>query len=690
MIFTCTSTLDTPGGNWRRVSLDLKSLSLMARLPLVPDSVRKRTEPGLPQSPVRVTTNAAMFGVFVPPLPSISWTSETEYSDMLVFDPLLQFDPVLQFEPVFVLDPMFVSAPAAVAPPGTRLKLVTPGTTKAPAKKAIHPKILRRVWSASGSCVRSSTLIKLLMAGKGPGPLYGTCFVPTNNKRPAKTRLAARNLGDQTRKVHGQSSDSSDRSPGPGRLRQSPESTAIAACPPPQAIGRVASVDGPMACALFTPISPAEPGNGLAHRARFWRGVLERLGPVTTVLVPLAGPSLPGDELVIPLVAPMSSTEFLPRMSQQAPEHVGRSWGADQAPFDLVLVLRAYTAPFALGAVAGTDASVVVDLDDDDADLLGRLGDHDEARRFVSLVASLGRRADRVVSVTGFGGSVAVPNSVEMPPGGHSRPVADGRKLLMVGNFGYPPNADGARWFVDEVLPLVVAATPDVELSLVGPGSEAFPRYGRGYREDLAACYSDAAVALVPLLHGSGTRIKAVEAFAHRVPVVGTSVGLEGIGAVDGVHCLIRDEPRAFAAGITDLLEDAVAAAALAERACAEVAPRYAVGTVAAAAAALLRDVASRRHAVYDRAPRSTVAETEDGLIVMDEVSMTAHHLNPFTAAVYFLVEGGVDQPKLIQHAASLLTEAAPADLPDAVAAAVSLLERSGLVVRCGGGGQSE
>ncbi|HLG91651.1 MAG TPA: glycosyltransferase family 4 protein, partial [Acidimicrobiales bacterium] len=61
----------------------------------------------------------------------------------------------------------------------------------------------------------------------------------------------------------------------------------------------------------------------------------------------------------------------------------------------------------------------------------------------------------------------------------------------------------------------------------------------------------------VPLRWGSGTRVKILEAFAHRIPVVSTSLGAEGIeGAEDGRHLLVADSPEAFASACVRLLGD--------------------------------------------------------------------------------------------------------------------------------------
>ena len=60
----------------------------------------------------------------------------------------------------------------------------------------------------------------------------------------------------------------------------------------------------------------------------------------------------------------------------------------------------------------------------------------------------------------------------------------------------------------------------------------------------------------MPIRFGSGTRVKIIEAFAHRVPVVSTTLGAEGLGAVDGEHLLIGDDPESLARACARLLSD--------------------------------------------------------------------------------------------------------------------------------------
>ena len=66
--------------------------------------------------------------------------------------------------------------------------------------------------------------------------------------------------------------------------------------------------------------------------------------------------------------------------------------------------------------------------------------------------------------------------------------------------------------------------------------------------------FSDVAVA--PLFQGSGTRLKILEYFSCRLPVVSTSIGAEGIDIKDGVNIFIEDDVDRFALRIIELLED--------------------------------------------------------------------------------------------------------------------------------------
>ncbi len=84
-----------------------------------------------------------------------------------------------------------------------------------------------------------------------------------------------------------------------------------------------------------------------------------------------------------------------------------------------------------------------------------------------------------------------------------------------------------------------------------------------------------ASVAVVPIRYGSGTRVKILESFAHRVPVVSTTLGAEGLDVEDGVHLLLADGPEEFAAATVRLLGDPQLRVGLTEAAEAHYLERY-------------------------------------------------------------------------------------------------------------------
>jgi glycosyltransferase involved in cell wall biosynthesis len=135
--------------------------------------------------------------------------------------------------------------------------------------------------------------------------------------------------------------------------------------------------------------------------------------------------------------------------------------------------------------------------------------------------------------------------------------------ILFPGTLRYPPNAEAARFLIGEVRPELSALVPGARLRLVGLSTPALSELDDrpgvaivGQVPDLGAELARADLVVVPLRFGSGTRLKVLEAFAQRVPVVSTSLGAEGLDAEDGVHLLIGDTPATMAAACARLLAD--------------------------------------------------------------------------------------------------------------------------------------
>ena len=155
--------------------------------------------------------------------------------------------------------------------------------------------------------------------------------------------------------------------------------------------------------------------------------------------------------------------------------------------------------------------------------------------------------------------------------------------LLFVGSLEYWPNEDAVTWFVREILPRVRSRHPDVRFVMVGarPGEAVRALHNgtdvvvAGSVPDLEPYYRRAALVVVPMRLGGGTRIKVLEALAYGKAVVATSVGAEGLSLAPGEALEIADGPEAFADACVRLLGDAGARRRLAENGRERVLERY-------------------------------------------------------------------------------------------------------------------
>jgi hypothetical protein len=142
----------------------------------------------------------------------------------------------------------------------------------------------------------------------------------------------------------------------------------------------------------------------------------------------------------------------------------------------------------------------------------------------------------------------------------------DSRTAIYMGDYKYFPNTDAVLYFAGEILPRIRQQRDDFELVLIGkdPPPELLALHHdpnaritvTGLVDDTRPYLQGSAVFICPLRSGSGTRFKLLEALACGCPVVSTRVGAEGLGAVDGQHMLLRDEPQAFADAVLQILDN--------------------------------------------------------------------------------------------------------------------------------------
>lgn len=348
---------------------------------------------------------------------------------------------------------------------------------------------------------------------------------------------------------------------------------------------------------LVVPVTPLARGNGLAMRAGMLLEGLARDHAVRVVVVPVFGGAGPPDELTrshaaaltvleLPAAAEAVASRLADPVSRArlqrlhpVPDPAARlgaatatAVAAHAAGCRAVLVMRLYLAPV-LDAVLAADARppVVIDLDDLDAERERQLGDEEQAAAYERMGAEYLPRVDLALTASErdrervVGAAAVVPNGVRVPAH-HTRGPAE-HDLLLVGNLGYSPNAQAAGWLCREVLPLLPDATAAVVGSSPPPEVRALASEPRvtvaADVPDVAPWYAAARVATAPLHAGAGTRTKVLEAWAHGLPVVATTLGAEGLD-VDGA-ALVADEPAAFAAACRRVLADPALAARLAD-----------------------------------------------------------------------------------------------------------------------------
>jgi polysaccharide biosynthesis protein PslH len=379
---------------------------------------------------------------------------------------------------------------------------------------------------------------------------------------------------------------------------------------------------------FIAPIMPSDRGNGLAMRTGFFLDAYAQRFAIDLAVVSVAGGETELTPFAakrvrraIVLPATDVDTHFMlinaiadpearlaafrqyarPSISARLTTAIVRALSAFAVDrYDLVHVSRTY-----LASLAGDWMStcLVLDCDEDDASAYRRLArlyrnrGHSrraawaqaEADAFKALIvhwlprfdfrlaASVGEAS--LLSAHANGVEVAVVPNVAPPNANRFELRASRghcRDIIFVGTMGYMPNIDAALWFAKRVWPRLRAAVPfPLRFIIAGQGA---PRAVRdlarqtgfvvaGGFSDAASLYRRAALAVVPIRAGGGTRIKLLESAKFGVPVVATRFGAAGTGFRSGLELLVADNERDFAACCVRLLTDGRLASRLAVQA---------------------------------------------------------------------------------------------------------------------------
>lgn len=299
-------------------------------------------------------------------------------------------------------------------------------------------------------------------------------------------------------------------------------------------------------------------------------------------------------------------------------------------PFDVVYVNLPYLAHYHLRHSPPGTATPVVVIDSHDVG-------YDLARQVATSSAPLGQRLharfnwrklahEELTAYTAADGvcvcstadqkrlatdapsvnTVIIPNAadVERLQPRQTDPAPDGRTVLFFGLLATVPNVDGVLYFLREIWPRIAAARSDVRFVIIGADPAPAIRAYAGPRvtivgpvDDLRPHLSAAAVVVVPLRLGSGTRLKILEGWAMARPVVSTALGAEGLDCVPGRHLLIADDPSEFANSVLRVLREPGLADELGRAGRTLVSDRYSWSGAAGALEGFFRQILARRDA---------------------------------------------------------------------------------------------
>ena len=185
------------------------------------------------------------------------------------------------------------------------------------------------------------------------------------------------------------------------------------------------------------------------------------------------------------------------------------------------------------------------------------------------LVVSDGDRRDLEAAAKSGLRAEVVPITVDTDELPFSPPPDTARHILSVATMFYPPNIEGVNWFARHVFPTVRRNVAGTQFFIVGARPPAGIRQlgahdtgieVTGYVADLESYFRQCAMLAVPLHSGSGMRVKILEAFSRGIPVVATTIGIEGIDARHGEHLLVADTADDFALAVLAVLRDPTAA----------------------------------------------------------------------------------------------------------------------------------
>ena len=180
--------------------------------------------------------------------------------------------------------------------------------------------------------------------------------------------------------------------------------------------------------------------------------------------------------------------------------------------------------------------------------------------QFDTLLVTSAADRERALAIAPEAKCVVYPNALPYL----EKPIRSERNsIVFSGNLEYQPNVSAIRYFRKSIWPSVRERCPFLTWVIIGKNPHSIKAIVQGDDrirligpvDDAVVAIAGAAAAVVPLLAGSGTRIKILEAWAAGTAVVSTSIGAEGLEYLSGENLMIADDPSGFSEAVMSLVE---------------------------------------------------------------------------------------------------------------------------------------
>jgi glycosyltransferase involved in cell wall biosynthesis len=186
-------------------------------------------------------------------------------------------------------------------------------------------------------------------------------------------------------------------------------------------------------------------------------------------------------------------------------------------------------------------------------------------KKFDVVVAVSQRDSQKFTTDYGTPPSFVIPTGVDLEFFSYHAPERN-RDVVFCGSMDWLANQEGVQFFMGEIWPRIISQVPDARMKVVGrtPPQSLIDAAARkrfdwtftGFVDDVRPHIAGAAVSVIPLRIGGGTRLKVFESMAMGPTVVSTAIGVEGLPVQSGLNCVIADDPIAFADQTVALLRE--------------------------------------------------------------------------------------------------------------------------------------